>query len=49
MMTYLTDLSDDLPIWLQYYPKILFDTINRSCSGTISKVRTERGLSKRMR
>ena len=20
---------DDLPMWLQYYPKTLFDTINR--------------------
>ena len=28
---------NDLPIWLQYYPKTLFDTINRSASGTISK------------
>jgi hypothetical protein len=28
---------DDLPMWLQYYPKTLFDTINRSCSGTITK------------
>ncbi|XP_023334333.1 uncharacterized protein LOC111705787 isoform X2 [Eurytemora carolleeae] len=27
----------DLPMWLQYYPKILFDTINRSGSGVISK------------
>ena len=27
----------DLPMWLQYYPKTLFDTINRSCSGTITK------------
>ena len=27
----------DLPMWLQYYPKTLFDTINRSCSGIISK------------
>ena len=28
---------DDLPMWLQYYPKTLFDTINRSGSGAISK------------
>ena len=28
---------DDLPMWLQYYPKTLFDTINRSCSGIITK------------
>ena len=28
---------DDLPMWLQYYPKTLFDTINRSGSGIISK------------
>ena len=28
---------NDLPIWLQYYPKTLFDTINRSGSGVISK------------
>jgi hypothetical protein len=28
---------DDLPMWLQYYPKTLFDTINRSGSGVISK------------
>jgi len=27
----------DLPMWLQYYPKTLFDTINRSGSGIISK------------
>ena len=27
----------DLPMWLQYYPKILFDTINRSGSGQISR------------
>ena len=27
----------DLPIWLQYYPKTLFDTINISGSGIISK------------
>ena len=27
----------DLPMWLQYYPKTLFDTINRSGSGVISK------------
>ena len=26
----------DLPMWLQYYPKTLFDTINRSGSGIIS-------------
>jgi len=26
----------DLPMWLQYYPKTLFDTINRSGSGVIS-------------
>ena len=28
---------EDLPIWLQYYPKMLFDTINRSASGIITK------------
>ena len=28
---------DDLPMWLQFYPKTLFDTINRSNSGIISK------------
>ena len=28
---------NDLPMWLQYYPKILFDTINRSGSGQISR------------
>ena len=28
---------DDLPMWLQYYPKTLFDTINRSGSGIVSK------------
>ena len=28
---------DDLPMWLQYYPKTLFDTINRSGSGVVSK------------
>ena len=28
---------DDLPMWLQYYPKTLFDTINRSGSGIITK------------
>ena len=28
---------NDLPMWLQFYPKILFDTINRSGSGVISK------------
>ena len=28
---------DDLPLWLQYYPKTLFDTINRSGSGIITK------------
>ena len=27
----------DLPMWLQQYPRILFDTINRSKSGIISK------------
>ena len=27
----------DLPIWLQYYPKTLFDTINRSGTGIITK------------
>ena len=27
----------DLPMWLQYYPKTLFDTINRSGSGIITK------------
>ena len=29
---------DDLPMWLQYYPKKLFDTINRSGSGVITKM-----------
>ena len=29
---------DDLPMWLQYYPKTLFDTINRSGTGIITKV-----------
>ena len=28
---------DDLPLWLQHYPKILFNTINRSGSGAISR------------
>ena len=28
---------NDVPMWLQYYPKTLFDTINRSGSGVISK------------
>jgi hypothetical protein len=28
---------DDLPMWLQYYPKTLFDTINRSGSGESKK------------
>ena len=28
---------DDLPMWLQFYPKTLFDTINRSGSGVITK------------
>lgn len=28
---------DDLPMWLQYYPKTLFDTINRSGTGIITK------------
>ena len=27
----------DLPMWLQYYPKTLFDTINRSGTGVITK------------
>ena len=27
----------DLPMWLQYYPKTLFDTINRSGSGIITQ------------
>ena len=29
---------DDFPMWLQYYPKVLFDIINRSgvCSSTFS-------------
>ena len=31
---------DDLPMWLQYYPKILFDTINRSGTGVITKAAT---------
>ena len=28
---------DDLPMWLQFYPKTLFDTINRSGTGVISR------------
>ena len=28
---------DHLPMWLQYYSKVLFDTINRSGSGEITK------------
>ena len=28
---------NDLQMWLQFYPKTLFDTINRSGSGVISK------------
>ena len=28
---------DHLPMWLQYYPKTLFNTINRSGSGVITK------------
>jgi len=28
---------DDLPLWLQYYPKTLFNTINRSGTGIITK------------
>jgi len=28
---------DDFPMWLQYYPKVLFDIINRSGTGTITK------------
>ena len=28
---------NDLPMWLQFYPKTLFDTINRSGSGVITK------------
>jgi hypothetical protein len=28
---------NDFPMWLQYYPKTLFDTINRSGTGNISK------------
>ena len=28
---------DDLPMWLQFYPKTLFDTINRSGTGVITK------------
>jgi len=28
---------DDFPMWLQYYPKVLFDIINRSGTGVITK------------
>jgi len=28
---------DDFPMWLQYYPKVLFDIINRSGTGIITK------------
>ncbi len=28
---------DDFPMWLQYYPKILFDVINRAGTGFITK------------
>ena len=28
---------DHLPMWLQYYSKVLFDTINRSGTGEITK------------
>jgi len=28
---------DDLPMWLQYYPRTLFDVINRTGTGTITK------------
>jgi len=28
---------DDFPMWLQYYPKVLFDIINRSGTGNITK------------
>jgi hypothetical protein len=28
---------EDLPLWLQYFPKILFQVINKSGSSTISK------------
>ncbi|XP_059084402.1 uncharacterized protein LOC131881530 [Tigriopus californicus] len=28
---------DDFPMWVQYYPKILFDIINRSGTGVITK------------
>ena len=31
----------DLPLWLQYYPKALFDIINRSGSGIIAKTELE--------
>ena len=28
---------DDLPMWLQFYPKTLFDTINKSGTGVITE------------
>merc|ERR1712038_938456 len=28
---------DEFPMWLQYYPKVLFDIINRSGTGIITK------------
>lgn len=28
---------DDFPMWLQYYPRVLFDVINRSGTGVITK------------
>ena len=31
---------DHLPMWLQYYSKVLFDTINRSGTGVITKAAT---------
>ena len=30
-------IMEDLPMWLQYYPKVLFNIINRSGSGIIIK------------
>ena len=30
---------DDFPMWLQYYPKVLFDIINRSGTFTYAVVR----------
>jgi hypothetical protein len=34
---------DDFPMWLQYYPKVLFDVINRS--GELKKLRLQFNFS----